>query len=95
MYLKEKGVNTRNWVDSAQERGYWRAYMDAVLNLRNSGVMELVFTKVLFTVLPFFAIYHFPYILFFLKHLQCGFIVVEMYPTPMFWLFTPQSLSVL
>ena len=22
--LKEIGINTRNWVDSAQDRGYWR-----------------------------------------------------------------------
>ena len=24
VYLKEIGVNTRNWVDSAQDRDYWR-----------------------------------------------------------------------
>ena len=29
MNLKEIGINTRNWVDSAQDRDYWRA-----LNLR-------------------------------------------------------------
>jgi hypothetical protein len=25
MELKEIGINTRNWVDSAQDRDYWRA----------------------------------------------------------------------
>ena len=33
--LKEMGVNTRNWVDSAQDRDYWRA-------LVNAGMSELV-----------------------------------------------------
>ena len=32
--LKEIGINTRNWVDSAQDRGYWRALVNAALNLR-------------------------------------------------------------
>ena len=26
--LKEIGINTRNWVDSAQDRGYWRALVN-------------------------------------------------------------------
>jgi hypothetical protein len=34
MDLKEMGFNTRNWVDSAQDRDYWRAVMNAALNLR-------------------------------------------------------------
>ena len=34
MNLKEIGINTRNWVDSAQDRGYWRAFVNAALNLR-------------------------------------------------------------
>ena len=29
MDLKEIGINTRNWVDSAQDRGYWRALVNA------------------------------------------------------------------
>ena len=33
MDLKEIGINTRNWVDSAQDRDYWRALMNAALNL--------------------------------------------------------------
>ena len=34
MDLKEIGINTRNWVDSAQDRDYWRALVNAELNLR-------------------------------------------------------------
>ena len=34
MDLKEIVINTRNWVDSAQDRGYWRALGNAALNLR-------------------------------------------------------------
>ena len=33
MDLKE-GINTRNWVDSAQDRDYWRALVNVALNLR-------------------------------------------------------------
>ena len=33
MDLKEIGVNTRNWVVSAQDRDYWRALVTAALNL--------------------------------------------------------------
>jgi hypothetical protein len=31
--LKEIGINTRNWVDSAQDRDYWRALLNSALNL--------------------------------------------------------------
>ena len=34
MDLKEIDINTRNWVDSAQDRNYWRALVNAALNLR-------------------------------------------------------------
>jgi hypothetical protein len=34
MDLKEIGVNTRNLVDSAQDRDYWRALVNAAFNLR-------------------------------------------------------------
>ena len=40
--LKETGINTRNWVDSAQDRDYWRALVNAALNLRVPYTMELV-----------------------------------------------------
>ena len=28
MDFKEIGINTSNWVDSAQDRDYWRAHMN-------------------------------------------------------------------
>ena len=34
--LKEKGVYMRNWIDWAQDRDYWRALMNAALNLQVS-----------------------------------------------------------
>ena len=34
MDLKEMGINTRNLVDSVQERDYWRALVNAALNFR-------------------------------------------------------------
>ena len=34
MDLEEIGISAGNWVDSAQDRNYWRALMDAALNLR-------------------------------------------------------------
>ena len=33
MDLKETCINTRNWVYSAQGRDYWRAFVNAALNL--------------------------------------------------------------
>ena len=33
MDLEEVGINARIWVDSAQD--YWRALMNAILNLRD------------------------------------------------------------
>ena len=32
--LKERGINTRNCVDSADDRDYWIALVNVVLNLR-------------------------------------------------------------
>ena len=34
MDLEEIGINMGNWVDSAQDRNYWRALVNAALNLR-------------------------------------------------------------
>ena len=31
--LEEIGVNAGNWVDSAQDRDYWKALVNAALNL--------------------------------------------------------------
>ena len=42
MDLKETGINTRNWVDSAQDRDYWRGLVNAALNLQVPKAMELV-----------------------------------------------------
>ena len=36
MNLEEIGINAGNWVDSAQDRDYWRALVNAALNLRVS-----------------------------------------------------------
>ena len=32
--LKEIDINTRNWVDLAQDRDYWRTLVNAALNLQ-------------------------------------------------------------
>ena len=34
MDFKEIGINTSIWVDSAQDRDYWRALVNVALNLR-------------------------------------------------------------
>ena len=34
MDLEEIGINSGNWVDSAQDRNYWRTLVNAALNLR-------------------------------------------------------------
>ena len=34
MDLEEIGINAGNWVDSAQDRNYWRALVNAALNHR-------------------------------------------------------------
>ena len=34
MDLEEIGINAGKWVDSAHDRDYWRALVNAVLNLR-------------------------------------------------------------
>ena len=34
MDLEEIGINVGNWVDSAQDRDYWRVLVNAPLNLR-------------------------------------------------------------
>ena len=41
MYFTEICINTRNWVDLAQARNYWRALVDAALNLGIPQAMEL------------------------------------------------------
>ena len=34
MYLEEMGISAGIWVDSAQDRDYWRALVNAALNFR-------------------------------------------------------------
>ena len=34
MYLEEIGINASNWVDSAEDRNYWRAHSNGALNVR-------------------------------------------------------------
>ena len=34
MDLEEIGINVGNWIDSAQDRDYWRALVNAALSLR-------------------------------------------------------------
>ena len=34
MDLEEIGINAETWVDSAQDRDYWRALLNSALNLR-------------------------------------------------------------
>jgi hypothetical protein len=36
MDLEEIGINTRNWVDLAKDRDYWRALVNSTLNLQVS-----------------------------------------------------------
>ena len=36
MDLKEMGINTRNWVDSDQDKDYWGAFVNAALNFQVS-----------------------------------------------------------
>ena len=47
MDLNEISINTSNWVDSDQDRDYWKALMNVALNLRFSKVMELVIFNIL------------------------------------------------
>ena len=42
MDLEEMGINAGNWADSALDRNYWRAVVNAALNLRVPVSMELV-----------------------------------------------------
>ena len=41
MDLEEICINVGNWVDSAQDRDYWKALVNAALNLQVPYAMEL------------------------------------------------------
>ena len=43
MNFKEIGINTRSWVDSAQDTDYWRVIVNVALNLLVPEAMELIF----------------------------------------------------
>ena len=47
MELKEMGINVKNCVDSVQNSDYWRAPVNAALNLRVPKSMELHSPKLL------------------------------------------------
>ena len=47
MDLKEMGINTRNWVDSSQDRDYWRALVNAALNRISKLLLLLVLLNIL------------------------------------------------
>ena len=55
MDLEEMGINAGNWVDSAQDRDYWRALVNEALNLRVPNAMELV-------IYFYFSLYGFKFI---------------------------------
>ena len=40
MDLEDIGINAGNWVDSAQDRDYWKALVNATLILRVPKVIE-------------------------------------------------------
>ena len=42
MGLEEIGINAGNLIDSPQDRNYWRALVNAALNLRVPYAMELI-----------------------------------------------------
>ena len=42
MHLKEIGVTVRSWIDSTQDRDYWRVLVNAALNLRAPQTIELL-----------------------------------------------------
>ena len=42
MSHKEIGVNTRNWIDLAQDGNYWRIFVNAEFNLRIPKATELL-----------------------------------------------------
>ena len=42
MDVKEIGINTRNWVDLAQDRDYWRALVNVASNFWVPYAMELL-----------------------------------------------------
>ena len=44
---KELGINTKNWVDLAEDRDYWRVLVNVALDLRVSLSMDILLTRYL------------------------------------------------
>ena len=42
MDIKEIGVNASHWIGSAQDRPYWRALVNATLNLHGDIIIIIV-----------------------------------------------------
>ena len=42
MDLEEIGIKTGNWIDSAEDRDYWRALVNVELNFRITQAIELI-----------------------------------------------------
>ena len=53
MDLEEIGINAGNWVDTTQDRDYWRALVNAALNLRVPYSVELVSNRLAFMICSF------------------------------------------
>ena len=48
MDLKEIGISTRDWVDSAQDRDYWRALVNAALKFRVQNPWRYLIIKLIY-----------------------------------------------
>ena len=40
--IREIGTSTRNWIDSAQDRDYWRTLVNVTLNVRSRKIPVLI-----------------------------------------------------
>ena len=58
MDLEDIGINAGNWVDSAQDRNYWGALVNAAFNLRVPLAMELVSSRIVYVVLSILILHY-------------------------------------
>ena len=54
MDLKEIGINTRNWVDLAQDKDYWRALVNAELNLQVPHRIEFIIIIIIIIIIYYY-----------------------------------------